>query len=101
MKVVINSNATPKDYHNDLYNIIKRSEEDLRNRIPNLKEISVDIARIMSNIASNMYGVTTKHMLVDDESQLSIFIKYRTEPTPEQIVKGVTNELKIIKEKYY
>ena len=98
MKVVINAN---KDYYNELYNIVKRSEEDLRTRIPNLAEISVDIAKITSNIASSMYGVTTKHALLDDESQLSISVKYRTDPTPEQIVKGVTQELKLIKEKYY
>lgn len=101
MKVVINANANSTAYYNDLYNIIKRSEEDLLSRIPNLKEISVDVARIVSNIASNMYGVSTKHTLVEDESQLSISVKYRTEPTPEQIVKGVNEELKIIKEKYY
>ena len=101
MKVVINSNANNKDYHNDLYNIIKRCEEDLRSRIPNLTEVKADIAKITSNIESNMYGVSTKHQLMDDESQLTIFVKFRTEPTPEQIVKGVTEELKIIKEKYY
>lgn len=99
MKVVINSNN--KNHYNDLYNIIKRCEEDLRNRIPNLSEISVDIAKITSNIASSMYGVITAHSLIEDESQLSISVKYRTEPTSEQIVKGVTHEIKLIKEKYY
>jgi len=99
MKVVINSKNT--GHFTDLYNIVKRSEEDLRSRIPNLSEVCVDIARITSNVASNMYGVITKHALVEDESHLQIFVKYRTEPTPEQIVKGVTQELKTIKEKYY
>jgi hypothetical protein len=101
MKVVINSNENTKEHHNDLYNIIKRSEEDLRSRIPNLSEVSLEIAKITSNIASNMYGVITKHQLQNDESQLNILVKYRTEPTSEQIVKGLTQELKSIKEKYY
>ncbi len=101
MKVVINTNSESKDYYTDLYNIVKRSEEDLRNHIPNLREISVDIARVTSNIASNLYGVITKHSLGEDESQLIISVKYRTNPTPEQITKGVTQEIKHIKEKYY
>ncbi|SCY88099.1 hypothetical protein [Flavobacterium caeni] len=101
MKVVINTNHENKDHYTELYNIIKRSEEDLLNHIPNLQEISVDVARITSSIASNLYGVITKHTLVDDESQLHISVKYRTDPTPEQIAKGVTQELKHIKEKYY
>jgi hypothetical protein len=99
MKVVINSSN--KVHYNDLYNIIKRSEEDLRSRIPALTEVSVDISQIASNIASNMYGVITKHSLFGDESQLNISVKFRTEPSSEQIVKGVTQELKLIKEKYY
>lgn len=99
MKVVIN--AQNKDYYNDLYNSIKRSEEDLKYRIPNLKEICVDIAQITSNIASNMYGVVVKHTLVADESQLNISVKYRTEPSSDQILKGISNELKNIKDKYY
>jgi len=101
MKVVINTNSDSKHYYTDLYNVVKRSEEDLLYHIPNLREISVDIARITSQVASNLYGVITKHTLVDDESQLQIYVKYRTNPTAEQVTKMVTQELKRIKEKYY
>lgn len=102
MKVTINTAATnSNDYHNDLYNIIKRSEEDLRSRIPDLTDVLVDIGSIVTHIASNTYGVITKHTLSNDESELCISIKYRKEPAPEEILKSINHELKIIKEKYY
>ncbi|MFT3794816.1 hypothetical protein [Flavobacterium sp.] len=102
MKVTINTAAAnSKDYHNDLYNIIKRSEEDLRTRIPDLTNVLVEVGSIVTNIASNTYGVMTKHSLSNDESELCISVKYRKEPSPEEILKSVNQELKIIKEKYY
>lgn len=102
MKVTIHTAAAnSKDYHNDLYNIIKRSEEDLRSRIPDLTTILIDIGSIVTHIASNTYGVITKHSLSTDESELSISVKYRKEPSSDEILKSVNNELKIIKEKYY
>lgn len=102
MNVVINSteNNPGKEQLNELYNIIKRHEEDLARRIPNLKDISVKLSRISGGMASNIYGVLVNHILSTDESTLDITLKYRTDPTQEQLTTSMVRGLKMIKEEY-
>lgn len=103
MNVVINSSEQNQDklQLNELFNIIKRCEEDLVRRIPNLRNISVKLSRISGGVASSMYGVTVSHSLSADESVLDIVLKYRNEPTTEQLTTSMAKGLKIIKEEYY
>ena len=102
MNVVINSTEQKqgKEQLNELFNIIKRSEEDLRRRIPGLKDISVKLSKISGGVASNIYGVVVNHTLSTDESTLDITLKYRTDPTTEQLTTSMTKGLKMIKEIY-
>lgn len=102
MNVVINSTEQNqgKEQLNELFNIIKRSEEDLARRIPTLKDISVKLSKISGGVTSNMYGVTVNHSLSTDESTLDIILKYRTPPTTEQLSSSIVKGLKMIKEAY-
>lgn len=102
MNVVINPTEPQyeKTLLNELYNIVKRSEEDLVRRIPNLKDISVKLSKISGGVASNMYGVTLNHTLSEDESVLNIILKYRTAPSAEQLSASMVKGIKMIKEAY-
>lgn len=94
--------ASHKDTQLDrtnIYNIVKRSEEDLLRRMPNLKEFSVAISAFPHNsiLAKN---IIVSHQLSDNESALTLIIKHHKESSAENINRHIADALLKIKQIY-
>ena len=85
---------------NLLYNIVKRNEEDLMRRIPNLKEFVIDLRKFGYDRPSSGSAIISKHHLSDDESSLLLSLGFRTEAPGEKLVPVMIEELKKIKAIY-
>ncbi|HMI08713.1 MAG TPA: hypothetical protein VK528_14275 [Flavobacterium sp.] len=84
-----------------LYNIIKRNEEDLLRRIPNLKEFLLDLSGLPEHAITNSNNILARHQLSGDESALRMIIRYHRRSSVENISKSIVSELAKIKAIYY
>jgi len=76
-----------------VYNIIKRSEENLKRRLPNLKELVLNVSPL--NDFTSMHGssISLSHQLLEDESSITMYLKCKSSVTTAMIEESLTSEM--------
>lgn len=96
MKITIEPFTTilPLEEKTALYNILKRSEEDLLRRNPSFTDLILELKQVPVLNSS----LPVRHQLLNDEAILKIIVNFNKKPPGEKLCKAVINELNIIKE---
>lgn len=84
-----------------IYNLVKRTEEDLKRRISALNNFNLDIHYFPR--PGNLYNgphFKSDHTLSVDESELNLALHLFLNPTTDHICEVVTKELHSLKELY-
>lgn len=96
MKITIQPFTTvlPIEEKTELYNILKRSEEDLLRRNPLFTEVVLELKQVP--VLSS--PVAIRHTLLDDDSKLKIVINFSKKPAAEKLYAVISKELSTIKQ---
>ena len=84
----------------ELYNTVKRSQEDLLRRIPTLESIAVTVRKTSAINFSAITGISSGFQLSPDEKKLSVNLEYRFNPEAEKIINAWPLVLSKIKNAY-
>jgi len=95
MKITIQPFTTvlPLEEKTALYNILKRSEEDLLRRNPSFTDVILELKQVPVLSSS----LTVRHSLLDDETKLKIVLNFNKKPAGEKLYDVVTQQLDLIK----
>lgn len=95
MKITIQPFTTvlPSEEKTELYNILKRSVEDLLRRNPSFTELILELKQVPLLSSS----LVIRHLLLDDDAILKIVLNFNKKPSLEKLNDAVLKELSIIK----
>jgi len=95
MKITIQPFTTvlPLEEKTALYNILKRSEEDLLRRNPSFTELILELKQVPVLNSS----IAVRHTILDDETKLKIVLNFTKKPPGERLYDIINNEMNVIK----
>jgi hypothetical protein len=100
MKIELNLTQPLETERITIYNLLKRSEEDLRRSLPELSLLSLNITALPQNWVMGK-KILVNHQLSENEDALQLYIKHLPGTPVTNITKELAGEIVKIKQAYY
>ncbi len=102
MKITIDI-PQPNGSQNDaqLFNTVKRFQEDLLKRFPQLAEVKLMVAQHSGPLLYPYGNTKFDHTLNDDKTRIDLKYRYRNQPSNDTLERELMTHLRLMLQSYY